>query len=328
MNDPSDARPPVVRPQRRRVSRERYLARRIGVVAVFGLGLFGLVKAAGALTGRDGESVVEGTGGTASDPASSAPSAPSAASAAVVESTVGAPPSTAAPEETGPPTADNPARLLVVGDSDAGTFGPYLEELMDDAGVVDSDIDYKVSSGLSRPDFFDWPEHVGTKLAQVDPDIVVVTFGGNDAQGMATVDGEFPGEWANPVGGKATWFPEYRRRVGEFVDLLLADPDRTVIWVGIPNDDNPEVTKRMAVQDQAVRAALRTRPRVIFVDTWKRFSGRDGNWAEYVIDPRDSQGKDVRAEDGFHLNENGAEILALDIANVIRQDLESRGAQL
>jgi hypothetical protein len=67
---------------------------------------------------------------------------------------------------------------------------------------------------------------------------------------------------------------------------------------------------------------------VIFVDTWARFSGRDGNWAEFVIDPRDSQGKDVRAEDGFHLNTNGAEILALDIAQAIRDELRTRGAAI
>ena len=35
------------------------------------------------------------------------------------------------------------------------------------------------------------------------------------------------------------------------------------------------------------------------------------------MDPRDGVGKDVRAEDGFHLNENGAEILALDIAEIV-----------
>jgi hypothetical protein len=311
------------------VSRQRYLARRVGVAAVLGLGVFGLVKAAGALTGDDGEPVVEGTGttvaggaGTAAAVASSAPVTVAATSPATE------PPTTPEPVETGPPSADNPARLLVVGDSDAGTFGPYLDVLMDDTGVVDSEVDYKVSSGLSRPDFFDWPDHVRTKVEEVDPDIVVVTFGGNDAQGMATVDGEFPDEWADPVGQRRTWFPEYRRRVGEFTDLLLADPDRTVIWVGIPNDNNPQVTRRLAVQDEAVRAALGRRPRVIFVDTWKRFSGRDGNWAEYVIDPRDHRGKDVRADDGFHLNENGAEILALDIANVIREDLVARGTDL
>jgi uncharacterized protein len=305
------------------------------VVAVLALGLFGVVKAAGALTGDDGEPVAEGTGtpvgtGTGTEAAAEVPvttvGAPEVVASTGVASTSTAPPATEAPEETGPPTADSPASLLVVGDSDAGTFGPYLEQLTDDMGVVETEVDYKVSSGLSRPDFFDWPDHVHTKLTEEDPDIVVVTFGGNDAQGMATVAGEFPADWADPVGGRDTWFPEYRRRVGEFVDLLLADPDRTVIWVGIPNDNNPDVTKRMRVQDQAVRSALRTRPQVIFVDTWKRFSGRDGNWAEYVIDPRDGQGKDVRASDGFHLNENGAEILALDIADVIRDDLEARGA--
>jgi uncharacterized protein len=334
MNAPPDARPPGARSPRRPVSRERYLARRVGVVAVLAVGLFGLVKAAGALMGGDEGAVAEGpeatTGDSAASPAGvAAPAAASTASAA--SSTVSAVATTAAPATTvpatGPPSADNPARLLVIGDSDAGTFGPYLESLMDDTGVVDSEVDYKVSSGLSRPDYFDWPAHATTKLEEVDPDIVVVTFGGNDAQGMATLAGEFPTEWADPVGGPETWYPEYRRRAGEFVDLLAGD-DRTIIWVGIPNDNNPAVTKRLEVQDQAVRAALAERPDVIFVDTWRRFSGRDGNWAEYVIDPRDGKGKDVRSEDGFHLNESGAEILALDIANVIRADLEDRGAEL
>ncbi len=303
------------------------MARRIGVLAILGLGLFGLVKAAGALMGDDSEPVAEGRGTTVATeaPASTAGASSTAAETAAETVAESVPATTEAPVDTGPPTADNPAQLLVVGDSDAGTFGPYLEILMDDTEVVDTEVDYKVSSGLSRPDFFDWPAHVRSKVADSDPDIVVVTFGGNDAQGMATVDGEFPGEWADPVGDRETWFAEYRRRVGEFVDLL---GDRTVIWVGIPNDNNPEVTARLEVQDQAVRAALRTRPHVTFVDTWRRFSGRDGNWAEYVIDPRDGEGKPVRAGDGFHLNENGAEILALDIANLIRAELEARGAEL
>ena len=155
----------------------------------------------------------------------------------------------------------------------------------------------------------------------------MVTFGGNDAQGMATPPASSRPSWPIRLVHGTPGVPEYQRRAGEFVDLLTGD-ERTIIWVGIPNDNNPEVTRRLAVQDEAVRAALAERPDVIFVDTWRRFSGRDGNWAEYVIDPRDGKGKDVRADDGFHLNENGAEILALDIANVIRADLEERGAEL
>ncbi len=67
---------------------------------------------------------------------------------------------------------------------------------------------------------------------------------------------------------------------------------------------------------------------VQFVDTWARFSGRSGGWAEYVVDPRDGVGKDVRADDGFHLNETGAEILALDIAEIVKADLRARGAAI
>ena len=216
--------------------------------------------------------------------------------------------------------------MLIAGDSDAGTFGTYLDTLLDETGVASTTLDYKVSSGLARPDFFDWPAHFREQIPAIDPDIVVVTFGGNDAQGLSDRSGTFL--YQQPTGdegGDVEWRAEYGRRVGEVMDYLASE-GRTLVWVGIPNDDNPEVTARIRVQDEVVRAEVAKRPQVHFVDTWARFSGREGNWAEYVIDPRDGQGKDVRADDGFHLNTTGAEILALDIAEVVRQELRNRGA--
>lgn len=360
MNSTPDDRPEPVRhdrlPATPRVSRERYLVRRVGVLAVVAVVVVAVVRGVGALTGGDGETVdgetVVGDAASASSSpvASSGPdvttvtsdrrqpsgtgdgrdqsaTTPSAASASVARppTTIAATTTSTAP--AGPPTATDPADVLVVGDSDAGTFGPYLKVLLDDTEVASTEVDYMVSSGLARPDFYDWPTYLGEILPEADPDIVVVTFGGNDAQAMSLPDGTFPLEWNDPVSDAAEWGAEYQRRAGEVMDLL-SDRDRTVIWVGIPNDDNPEVTERMAVQDQAAKAAAAERPDVVFVDAWARFSGRNGGWAEYVVDPRDGVGKDVRAEDGFHLNENGAEILALDIANVVRSDLVARGAAL
>ena len=216
--------------------------------------------------------------------------------------------------------------MYIVGDSDAGTFGPYLETLLDGTNVVDTELNYKVSSGLARPDFFDWPAELAAKLPEVDPDIVVATFGGNDSQGLAVADGTFIVS-ATRCPTRRTGPPSTSERVGEAMDLMLED-GRTVVWVGIPNDDNPDVTARLRIQDQAVRAEAAERPDVIFIDTWDRFSGRDGNWAEFVIDPRDGQGKDVRADDGFHLNTNGAEILALDIAQAIRDELRAAAPRI
>jgi uncharacterized protein len=159
----------------------------------------------------------------------------------------------------------------------------------------------------------------------------VVTFGGNDPQGLTDgdkADGSPNFIIGEPKGdGDEEWRAEYGRRVGDVMDYLSAD-GRTLVWVGIPNDDNPDVTLRLQVQDEVVRAEAAKRPQVKFVDTWKRFSGREGGWAEFVIDPRDSQAKDVRADDGFHLNTVGAEILALDIGEVVVADLRARGAAI
>ncbi len=229
--------------------------------------------------------------------------------------------------DTGPPTSANPAKVYIVGDSDAGTFGPYLETLLDGTLVTTTELNYKVSSGLARPDFFNWPLELEDKLPQVDPDIVVVTFGGNDSQGLSLPQDELEFVIGDPLDNEAEWSAEYERRAGEVMDLLMEN-DRHVIWVGIPNDDNPDVTAKLAIQDRAVKAAAAARPDVVFVDTWTRFSGRDGNWAEFVIDPRDGTGKDVRADDGFHLNQNGAEILAIDIAIEVQNELRAMGATL
>ncbi len=225
------------------------------------------------------------------------------------------------------PSAADPAELLILGDSDAGAFGPYLQTVLDGTGIVKTTLDYKSSTGLARPDFFDWPAHMREIVPQVNPDIVVVTFGGNDAQGLRNLDGT----WAvarEPSADDQEWKDEYGRRVGEVMDYL-SDGNRTLIWVGIPNAQDDDLTARLKVQDEVVRAEAAKRPEVVYVDTWKRFSGVNGGWAEYRVDPRDGVGKDVRSDvDGFHLNENGAEILALDIAEAVTADLRARGAQI
>jgi uncharacterized protein len=225
--------------------------------------------------------------------------------------------------------------VLIVGDSDAGTFAPYLERLLDETGLVDVQLDYVVSSGLARPDFHDWPAHLRDTLSTSDPDIVIVTFGGNDAQGLSEPcpNGAGTCQLSVVVGqasesNKAEWTAEYERRVAEMMDIVLADPERRVIWVGIPNAEDPAFTERLRIQDQAVRQALQDYPDAVFVDTWDRFNGRNGGIAELIVDPRDGRAKPVRQSDGFHLNEDGAEILAIDIAADVESILEDLGADI
>ena len=314
-----------VQPPRHRLPGRVYTARRV-VAAIAVVAVLFLVY-----------SVVSAVFGGPSRQTEAAPTAPSTSLVVSDGRSPVTPPSTSTtsttttvlkPKEKTVPTATNKAVLYIAGDSDAGTFGPYLDKLMKQTGMVETHLDYKVSSGLSRPDFFDWPAHFAQQIPAVNPDIVVITFGGNDAQGLRNLDTTWAVQHSpGGTGDDADWRAEYGKRVGAAMDYLGGD-NRTLIWVGIPNDNSPEVTARLQVQNEVVMAEAAKRPKVVFIDTWKRFSGLSGGYAEVVQDPRDGQFKAVRREDGFHLNTVGAEILALDIAEAIRTELRARGGNL
>lgn len=311
------------------VTQQRYAIRRLGVATVLALGVFGAVRVVSSLTenkaaGEAPPSSLAGdgsaTGVPGADPTTVAPTTP--------------PPPT---ERSGPPTEDNPAQVLVVGDSDAGVFGPYLQNVVEEWDVVDVTLDYTSSTGLARPDSkVDWPVRLRLTLASSDPDIIVVTFGGNDAQGLASPCTNGP-DTCDPqfvVGmptteNQAEWTAEYGARVANVMDIMLEDPDRTVIWVGIPNDiDSADVTERLRIQDRAVRQALEGLNRAVFIDTWSIFDGINGGRAELIVDPRTGDAIPVRAIDGFHLNEDGAEILAVTVADHMKDVLNDMGSEL
>ncbi len=327
---------------RRRVSRRRYLVRRATVLGLVVLAGFGAVRVAGALGGGDAESASPETT-VAAPPTTVSETTVSETTEAVTpqtEPTV-APttvaPTTAAPTTTppttvppttappGPPSADNPARVLVVGDSFAGLWGPPLSEMLDETEMVETDIDYQMSTGLARPAKLDWFARLEEQLPEADPDIVISSFGGNDFVGLQDDDGSLV--VGDPVTNEEEWVAEYQRRAGQMMDLLGQD-GRTVIWVGTANHPDPAKSDGLALQDRAAKAAAAERPGIVFVDTWELLAGRDGGWAEYVIDPRDGLGKSVRMADGFHPNETGSEILAWAVAEQVRAALVARGAVL
>ena len=225
---------------------------------------------------------------------------------------------TTVPDTNRVPTKDDPARLYIAGDSDAGNLGPPLQRALEKTGLVTSKLFFKVSSGLTRPEFFDWPAKLQSDVSSYNPDVVVVTFGGNDAQDIKINGHNYPV-------GTPEWQAEYGRRVGAVMDYLSAD-GRTLVWVGIPNASSDSFRARLQVLRDVTETEAAKRPKVIYVDAWKRFSGLDGSYASYVVDPRDNEGKLVRADDGFHLNVTGAQILALDVQQKIEEDLRARGA--
>ena len=218
------------------------------------------------------------------------------------------------------PTANDKLRLYIAGDSQAQGFGESLERLAGNTGLVTPTLDFKVSSGLTRPDFFDWPKHLQDQVRKTRPDIVVVDFGGNDAQPIKTADGK-QYDVTDPQ-----WLVEYSKRVGETMDFLSQD-GRKVIWVGTPNARDDAFTQRLAVLRQAYQQEAAKRPNVTLIDTWAMFQSPNGGYADFIVDD-DGEAKLMRQDDGFHLNLDGANKLARAIEAEIDKDITARGGQL
>ena len=216
-------------------------------------------------------------------------------------------------ERSGPvtPTKSNKLILWIGGDSMVQVFGSSLEMMARQTGLVAPVLDYKISSGLVRPDFYDWPKRIAAEMASLDPDAVVVMFGANDGQGMKVGGQVYPF-------GTPGWMKIYHKRVGLVMDELLTR-GREVYWVGQPIAraryfaDNVH-TMNSVFQEEALR-----RPHVHYVDSWSLFVNGKGQYSDYL---RDGSGAMVlmRTADGIHLTRAGGDRLAEAVLAQIAAD--------
>jgi hypothetical protein len=202
---------------------------------------------------------------------------------------------TTRPPEFRVPTDDDPVRILVAGDSLMGFIGPALVNELDGYPVAVTE-DWKVSTGLARPDVLNWPAQLQADMAQYDPEVVILGFGGNDMQDMDTENGRV-------ALGTEAWKTEYQRRVAQVLNAVEA-PHRTVYWIGLPVTTRDNIEQAAPIQAEAVRAEISARPWAHYVDT-RPILSPDGTYTMYLVDPDGTEVK-VREGDGVHPNLAGA----------------------
>ena len=208
------------------------------------------------------------------------------------------------------PTAEAPLKVLVAGDSLVGWIAPALEQELPAADPVEVIDDWKGSTGLVRTDYFDWPARLTSDMAQHDPDVVVLGFGGNDTQGITLEDGT-----VLPL-GTPEWATEYQRRIGAVLDIVEA-PGRTVYWIGMPITRSEPIETLRPVLTDAIEAEFAKRPWAHFVDTRDALAP-DG---EFTSQLPDDTGKLVTtmAPDDIHPSLDGG----IRIVDVFLPDLRS-----
>lgn len=229
-----------------------------------------------------------------------------------------------APSEAAAVTAKPkaPLRVLMVGDSMiAGAFGLFLERRLEQDYGLSVDRSGKSSTGLSRPDFYDWIAEVEKLRGRGGPyDAVICMFGGNDGQG------QYMGRGADPTWiryGESGWDDEYRRRVVAFAKAATGGVS-ALYWVGMPVMGLDRLHARMRHLNRIYRGELCVRPRANFIDIWRTLADSKGRFVQ-----RKRLGRkrvSIRAGDGVHLTSAGATYLVKDVAPRIANHLLGRSA--
>jgi uncharacterized protein len=212
-------------------------------------------------------------------------------------------------------------KVLVVGDSMiAGGFGLFLARDLGKEHGYPVQRRGKTSSGLARPDFFDWMKEGERLVSDFAPDVSVVMFGGNDVQGLYMGKGEWI-VWQDPG-----WSAEYARRVVAFCDII-APAGQTIFWVGMPVMRPPKFHARVQRVNKIFRAEMAIRKNAYFVDAWDVLADENGEYADRIHLEPPEEGKPakkvrVRAGDGIHLSPKGAEHLKEHVLATMLPKLE------
>jgi uncharacterized protein len=223
----------------------------------------------------------------------------------------GSGPTTTVPNMTSP-TAAHPLRVLILGDSLGIDMGGPLQNDLANTGVVQATLDARESTGLTRPDYFNWPAELQSDLGTAKPQVVVIMMGANDPQ-------DFPGPPDVPY-SSPQWNVMYAARAAAFMHLAQSQ-GATVVWVGMPPMQRPQLSTEMAdinAIDQH-QATLSTPP-VDFISSWTLLGTPQGAYTPFITNGA-GQVVNVRTPDGIHLTPAGGEVLSQAVLNYLRGSL-------
>lgn len=193
-------------------------------------------------------------------------------------------------------SAPRPTRALVIGASSIQfALGQALEQQLANYENLTVRRMGKASTGLSRPDAFNWPARLEQLLDEHTPDLVIVNFGGNDAQNIP-----LPNKQRADF-GTAAWDTLYGQRVSEFVARIRARGAQAVV-IGMPIMRSPKFSQSM-LRLNAVTASATRAAGGIYLDQWDLSALPDGSYREYV--PEGSKQRAMRLEDGIHYTDAG-----------------------
>ena len=225
-------------------------------------------------------------------------------------------------EAANPPTPRKPAfdaarplKVWIAGDSLVQVPGQAIQRAAGpDAAVKVLGVESRLSTGLTRPDLYNWFVRFGEAISQLRPTVVVFSFGADDAHDfMAGVPG---GRKLGPL-GSPSWNAEYKRRVDGVTREFNAAGIATV-WLGLPIPSGTGYARSFPVVNTILRSVANAHPHTSrYVDTWHLLDSPRGKYTPYLrIGGKLTL---LRASDGIHFTDAAGDLIALEVMEAFRE---------
>ena len=212
------------------------------------------------------------------------------------------------------PAKPRPERVLIIGDSNIESgLGTVLEELWEKCEGVTVLRYGQHSTGLARPDYFDWSVKLAELQEEFDPDLVIAYFGDNDCQGLSTLEGAFITKF-----GTEEWDQVYGERVTALV-TQMRETGGSAAMIGMPIMRSSSFSRKVERLNGVLETATEGVGGV-YLPTWGITSDEEGKYVASVeFDGRDRM---IRAGDGIHFSSHGSAYVADGLMKMLMEHFE------
>jgi hypothetical protein len=193
------------------------------------------------------------------------------------------------------PTSGVAQRILVIGDALAGGLGAGLSRMTEAAPQYDVTFRVNESSGLARPEIYDWSATVPNLLEGDAYDIVIVMAGTNDRRDIL-LNGQ------NLTFGTPEWSKAYGENTAHLIDAIIAS-GATLYWAGLPPMGDADYDAAM----RTITALHKTQTEAkkgTFIDLYTPLLGPDAKYSDMGSDETGTFRK-LRSRDGVNFYKQG-----------------------
>ncbi len=199
-------------------------------------------------------------------------------------------------------------RIMLMGDSLMEDLGPAIYRSFRSRKGLHFILTAKFSTGLCRPEYFNWPENMENTVRAHRPDVIIVFMGAND--GLPIRKGE---ENISPRAGDK-WREAYRDKMMEVFDIARKYQCR-MLWVGLPpmGGKYADLLKNTADTQRSVCVAQQ----VPYLDSATVLADANGAYRTFMTDVNGRMVR-LRKKDMEHIAPAGNEL----VTGLIRPHLE------